>query len=316
MTPPATGAVPLRARLLSALPLVLVVLIVPAALGSAIGGVPETLAAVVGAYTTFLVALAVGRRPALAAAAGSVVVSGLAAAVAQPAAWVVLLAVVGAGAGALSRVGLVPVGTTVGVVAASMQLVGAQDPVPTMLAVATGAGVALVLVLRLPVPDLRRGEAWGWPAASATALLLGLIAAAATALALGWGSPHAFWLPTAVFLIANPTAGLLLHQRTAQRVVGTGAGVLLGWALLPLGAPPWLRIAMGAGCLLAALVLTRPLWLNVGLTTLALVLVLDAAGTEPAIGLERIEAVLGAALLVAAAAGIARLARPWRRADT
>ncbi|WP_169330543.1 FUSC family protein [Vreelandella jeotgali] len=131
--------------------------------------------------------------------------------------------------------------------------------------------------------------------------------------------PNAFWAPMAVWIVAQPSRGLLL-ERGVYRLVGTLAGAAVGFALLaaplPLPLALMLLAAWAGGC--AALThLTRAAFgyaaLMAGLTASVVLLPSLAAGTGgAAIALARVICTLIGVICVMAM-GMVLLPAPPRR---
>lgn len=310
--PPAAPP-PFLSRLLGAARLAVVLLVLPALAGVVLGGVAGAYAAVIGAFIAFVMALGAGPRVARRVMPAGVVVAGVSTLLAGTPAWVLLLTALGLIAGFMWRYGRTTAFALLGVVSAAMQPLGGSGSAAVgMLLAGLGALHALLLVARLPMPAVEPVPAEDPRTPWLAGALLGGAAGVSGAIAVAWGGPHAFWLPMTVFLIAKPTAGLLLHRRTAERLAGTVLGVAVGFATAPLPVPAAVRIGAGVVCVVLSIVWLQPLWANVALMTLATVLVLDSQGADPAVGLDRLGAVLIAAGLMVAIMVVAQFTlRRW-----
>jgi uncharacterized membrane protein YccC len=156
-------------------------------------------------------------------------------------------------------------------------------------------------VLRwLGVPDVVAGPILArrdaWPVAAVLAGVVGLAAWVAQQSS----NPYAYWLPMTVLLIAVPVPGLRLSHAVRSRVLGTTAGVVVGALLAVVGVPATVRVALVLSLVLLLLAVPEPLWLNAGVATLLVVVVLDPAGAGLAAGGTRL-------LLTAEAAALALL---------
>lgn len=170
-----------------------------------------------------------------------------------------------------------------------------------LLAVKAGWWRALQVVPALVVSTaagaLTAGTGW-W------VVLLAAVVAVAAALAQRSGQDLAYWLPVTVFVLVIPTPGLRFSQQARQRVLGTAAGVAAAVLLAFVHVPSLLRMGLALPTLLLTLAMPQPLWLNAGLVTLTLVLLLDPSGAGLAAGETRLAATASGAVLVSAGAGV------------
>ena len=74
------------------------------------------------------------------------------------------------------------------------------------------------------------------------ALRFGIVAAVAVIIFRFFPSPFGYWIPLTVTVVLKPYAGATL-ARTVQRIIGTGAGILVSAALMPFLAGPEAELA-------------------------------------------------------------------------
>ena len=74
------------------------------------------------------------------------------------------------------------------------------------------------------------------------ALRFGIVAAIAVIIFRFFPSPFGYWIPLTVTVVLKPYAGATL-ARTVQRIIGTGAGILVSAALMPFLAGPQAELA-------------------------------------------------------------------------
>src|SRR5690606_15701876 len=183
--------------------------------------------------------------------------------------------------------------------------------------VAGAAAYAVVVARLLGLPAVVEGVRVPGRVAAAVSLLLGAVVAVAAVLAQQWGARLACWLPTTVFLVVLPTAGIRWSRAARSRGLGSAPGSAAGGA--PAAGLRWARCersrargtvaGVAAGGALAAVVTTapvrlglevvaatvtvaarRPVWANAATTTVTLMLVLDPGGTGLVVGEERLVA--------------------------
>lgn len=304
-------------RLRTAGLLVLPLLVFPYLTGLLLHGGNAAFAAVLGSFIAFLMSVACGWRTGALAMPVAVIVGGAAAIVHGGWAWVALLGLIGLVAGGVGRLGLSAPASMTGVLASVSPPQRWSDIWVFVLSLGLGAANAVLLARRLGLPAERSGQRLTGRRALAVSVVLGGLGALAGAIAVRWDVSHSYWLPMTVFLIAVPTAGVLVHQKALARLLGTLAGVAASALLLPLELPRFVDVLLGVLCLLFSLIYLRPLWLNTGLSAAATVLVLTGAGADQvSTSLIRLQAVALATMLMlaglAAVALIARLLPPTR----
>lgn len=281
--------------------LLLVVLAVPVAAGLVLGDAATASVTAVGAVYGVLLALRAGWRRALAVVPVLVVVSVAAASSAGSVWWVVVLGVLGLATGWSARWGWSPVLALVGAAAASAPPLPTGAPVMLRFAWVAGAAAYAVVVARLlGLPAVVEGVRVPGRVAAAVSLLLGAVVAVAAVLAQQWGARLAYWLPTTVFLLVLPTAGIRWSRAARSRVLGTVAGVAVGGALAAVVTTAPVRLGLAVVAATVTVAVRRPVWANAAATTVTLMLVLDPGGTGLVVGEERLVATAAAAALVLA----------------
>lgn len=166
-------------------------------------------------------------------------------------------------------------------------------------------------------PPLLESLRSGWSSGSLvrpTALRMGLTVTASGLLALLLGFERFYWVPVTAASVLQGGNVVLTASRSAQRVVGTVAGVAVGGALLAL-APPLPAVVAVAALLqaLAQTVLPRSFcYASAALTPMALLLAATAAPCPP--GLLVRERVVDT--LVGSLVGVAGALLLWRRASS
>ena len=226
-----------------------------------------------------------GTRRMLYLAPGVGIAAGAGAITAYHWSWVVLLAVVGAIAGAGMRFGWLP--------SLLMPAFAATFPAATtsaahaagygaITAIATLYGV--VLARRFKAPEVVEGQRVSLPAAIGVAAVFGIAlgGAAAIGVALGWTEPY--WVPEPILILVLYII-MGKRERIRGKAVGTAAGVI---AVIPVAIatlPGWAIYTIAAVAILLALTQSKRYWLMYALYTFGLVLVLSPpghAGTEAA----------------------------------
>ncbi|QAY71029.1 FUSC family protein [Xylanimonas protaetiae] len=285
--------------------LVAVVLVVPVAAGAVVGGTGGVGVSVCAALYVVLVAVRAGWGRALAALpviAAAVLAGGV---LAYSGAWVALLAALAAAAGAATVRGLGVPALLVGAAAASAPPLPADADALARVAWVLAVGAYVVLAARalrlprvVPVPLLPRRVA------AVVAVVLAAVVGACALLAQASGNRYGYWAPAAAFLMALPVPGLRVSRAALQRVLGTAAGVAAGVGVATLGVPLGVRLALAAVGIVVTVAVPRPLWLSVGTTSLALVLLLDPGGSGLVVGELRLLATAVAAVLVLAGVAV------------
>lgn len=291
---------PGRALLQAALVLV-VLLVVPVVGGVLVGGAQAVTVLVSGALFGLLLAVRAGWGTAVALLPVLVAATLLGGLSAGSVWWVVLLAAVGAAAGAAARWGLLGAVALVGAATASAPPLPADGSVLVrVLWVGLAAAYAVAVARTLGAPRAVPGVRVPGRAALAGALVLALVVAAAAGGALAWGDRWAYWVPTTVFLLSVPTPGVRWSRAARLRVAGTVAGLAAGAVVALLGPAPAVRAGLALLAALGVVALPRPAWLGAALSTLLLMIVLDPAGSGLVVGETRVVATLAAAALVLA----------------
>lgn len=306
-----TQAASLPKRLGTAGLLVLPLLAFPYLAGLLLRGGDAAFGAVLGSFIAFLMCVGSGWRVGALAMPVAVVVAGAAAVVHGSPAWVLLLAVVGVAAGGFSRIGLLSPAAMTGVMASIAPPQQWSGAGVFVLFLALGAANAVLLARRLGLPQRNQGQQLAPGRAAAVSAVLGAMGALSAAIAVRWDAPHAYWLPMTVFLIAVPSAGVLMQQKAVARLIGTVAGVAGTALLLPLGLPRPVDLLLGALCLMFSLAYLRPMWVSTTLSSAATVLLLTGVGANQLdTSVIRVEAVvLGSVLILAGMAAVALIAR-------
>lgn len=215
--------------------------------------------------------------------------------------WPWFVAALGVLVGLATRVGRVATAVIAGFV--SVGVPATDGGVPWLrLAVVAVVGLYAVAVARaLGLPATIPGRRLAWAQVLPTALVCGLATGAAAVLAQASGDPRAAWAPATLLLLMLPSADLSLPRRAANRVAGTllgaAAAVVLG------GTAGAAAVLLAAGALFLCLVFTRPVWVSVTLSTVAVVLLLDTGGGHAAAE-ARVAAVVGAAAFAVVGAGL------------
>jgi len=195
---------------------------------------------------------------------------------------------------------------TLRAVARNLDRLGAQ------LAAATGEGAAPVqddVALRDAAPQ-SLAEAWSRVRAQLRvrsplfrhAVRLSLALAAAWGL-MQWADPaHGYWIMMATLIVCQPTYGATL-ARLAQRMGGTVAGLLLGWALMRLFPQPQLQalLAVAGGVVFFVTRAQRYLLASAAVTLMVLMLFNHGTGAASALIVPRLLDTLAGALIAAAA---------------
>jgi oligo-1,6-glucosidase len=301
-------------RLLLAAVMVTVMLGVPLAAGTALGGSTVASAAALGAAFTLLLILRIGTALALRALPVLLVVIATAALSVGTWWWVALLAALGLLAGLGSTRGLLVPFALAGMLAGSTPPLGAGEDLAVRLTAAGVAGLYAVVAARrlgLPheVPAVRTPQG----TSVAVGVTLGVVVAVAATIALLSDQPHAAWVPVSVFVLAMPTPGVRVEHGARQRLLGTALGLPLALPTVALDLPEQLRLALAVLLLLLVVVTARSLLPNAALTTALLVVLLDAPSGGLAAGTARLVDVALAVALVLA--GLAVLTLWSRRRD-
>lgn len=284
--------------------------------------------AALGALAMSGVSMTGGTRACLARGACTtaiIAVAGLVGAAITGRGWITALAVV-----LIAAVAAIPAGVSrpmaehairfITVLVITIGLSTDADPVGVALSYAAGAFWGLLLALLLtreetgtPLPAISRREAlrrwrgalrrWHYPARLTCCL------AAAGAIGLLWPQPTSSWIALTVVIVIRPRLDNAL-RRPLERAAGTGAGVLVGSAVLLWAPPSWLFVLLVG--MLSAL---RPLLKDrhdtmyaTVMTPLVLLLMDGGQGVSAAtIGYRLADTVIGCAL----ALGLGYL--PWVR---
>ncbi len=291
--------------------LVVVVLVVPVAAGAVIGGRGAIGVSVCAALYAVLVAARAGWGTALATVpviAAAVLAGGL---LAYGTGWVVLLVVLAAGAGLATARGWGVPALLVGAAAASAPPLPADGGSVARVAWVLAVGAYVVVAARaLGLPRFVPQRPQPLRVAGALAVLLAVGVGACALLAQVSGSRYGYWAPVTAFLMVLPVPGLNASFAALQRVLGTAVGAALGIGVAALGLPLGARLALAALGVVVTVSVPYPLWLSVGTTAMALVLLLDPGGSGLVVGELRLAATVAAAVLVAAGAAVLGVLMP------
>jgi hypothetical protein len=253
-------------------------------------------AALVAAFSLVL-SMNAGWVRTLAAAPAMVVASALTAASGGTGWWVWVIALLGVCVGIAAHYGWAAAAVLVGFVASGMA--PAQEVSWTRLLVMAAAALYVVAVARaLDLPRSVPGVSLPWRQALILAGVCGAVTGLAALVAQAVELSIASWLPGIAFVLALPSAVLALGQRAVHRIGGTALGVLVA---VVIGAVPLVRGLAASLALLALLlwlVLPRPLWRSAAFATTAVMLLLGATMVTTDAAVERVGAVVVAAVLV------------------
>jgi hypothetical protein len=279
---------------------VVVLVLVPGAIATLIGGKVGATTFAVGLLVGLLGALSTGTGPTtrvLPLFAVAAVAGGLTAGTWW---WAAVAAAFAALGGWSARWGLVRLFAFVALVAVVTPAVTAvRDVVAAVVFVLLGVTLGIQVAGRAGAPeDLDRVTVPPRHAAlSAVGMALAIFAACAAALA--WGNERGFWIPMTVLVLAPPVAGGR-GRRSGQRLLGTVIGFA---ALIPLAAlHPDVLVAhlLGVVFVVLTLVWMHPYWVQMTCATLALVMLLAPAGHELDVAGDRLLATaIGAGILLA-----------------
>lgn len=221
--------------------------------------------------------------------------------------WPWFVTLIGVTVGLATRIGWAATAVIAGFV--SVGVPATDGGVPWVrLAVVAVAGLYAVAVARaLGLPAAIPGRRLPWVQVLPTALVCALATGVAAVLAQASGNPRASWAPATLLLLVLPSADLSLPRRAANRVAGTLLGAAAAVVLSAVAAGNPVLLAVPA--LFLCLVFTRPVWVSVTLSTVAVVLLLDAGGGHAAAETRLAAVVTAAVLAVVGAALLALLGR-------
>lgn len=222
--------------------------------------------------------------------------------------WPWFVAALGVLVGLATRVGWAATAVIAGFV--SVGVPAADGGVPWVrLAVVAMVGLYAVAVARvLGLPATIPGRRLPWVQVLPTALICGLAVGVAALLGQASSNPRGSWAPATLLLLVLPSAELSLPRRAANRLAGTLLGVVIAIVITAVG--PGSPVLLALAALFLCLVLSRPVWLSVTLSTVAIVLLLDAGGGHAAAE-TRVAAVAVAAALAVVGAGLLSVFGRW-----
>ena len=192
--------------------------------------------------------------------------------------WVALLATAGAITGAGIGFGwfapllMVPYAATF-----VTPLSSARNAVIYGVIVAIGTLYGVVIMRRFGAPAVVDGEHRPLPEAAIVAVAFGVFlgGAAAIGVALGWTEPY--WVPEPILILV---LYMLIGKRDRIRgkAIGTAVGVAAAIPVALIDPPAWVLATLATVAFVLALTQTQKYWLEYGLYTFSLVLVLAAPG--------------------------------------
>lgn len=215
--------------------------------------------------------------------------------------WPWFVGALGGLVGLATRVGWLASAVITGFITVGVPATDGEIPWSRLVVVALVGLYAVAVARALKLPATIPGVRLPWVQVLPTAVVCAGAAGLAASLAQASGNPLGSWAPATLFLLVLPSAELSLPRRAANRVLGTllGAGAAVGIGAV-LDVSP-LVVALPA--LFLCLVLSRPVWVSTALSTVAVVLLLDPAGSHTAAE-ARVVAVIGAAVLAVVGAAL------------